>query len=274
MKTVYTLLFLSILFLACDKKDDDDSIRVSAEFSNALKTLYPDATRIEWEKKGQYTVADFRLSNTAYSVWFSANAEWLLAESDINYASLPVPVQTAFRNGEYATWKIDDTDLVERPQREKIYRIEAEKGEQEVDLFYLADGTLVKKLTGSGDHNEDLLPAQLPAKIRDYIQNHYPQAKIIDAEVSNGITEVEILDNNRIKEVLFDYSDEWVSTTWEVALAEVPQIVKNAAMTAYPGYVVDDAKFIENKQGTCYLLELESVEKEVKVRIDENGTIL
>lgn len=52
MKTVYTLLFLSILFLACDKKDDDDSIRVSAEFSNALKTLYPDATRIEWEKKG------------------------------------------------------------------------------------------------------------------------------------------------------------------------------------------------------------------------------
>lgn len=274
MKTVYTLLFLSILFLACDKKDDNDSIRVSAEFSNALKTLYPDATHIEWEKKGQYTVADFRLSNTEYSVWFSANAEWLLAESDINYASLPVPVQTAFRNGEYATWKIDDTDLVERPQREKLYRIEAEKGEQEVDLFYLADGTLVKKLTGSGDHNEDLLPAQLPAKIRDYILNNYPQAKIIDAEVSNGITEVEILDNNRIKEVLFDYSDEWVSTTWEVALAEVPQIVKNAAMTAYPGYVVDDAKFIENKQGTCYLLELESVGKEVKVRIDENGTIL
>lgn len=274
LKVFYSLLLLSTLFLACDKKDNNDSIQVSAEFSNALKTLYPDATHIEWEKKGQYTVADFRLDNTEYSVWFSANAEWLLAESDINYASLPALVQTAFKNGEYATWKIDDTDLVERPQREKLYRIEAEKGEQEVDLFYLADGTLVKKLTGSGDHNEDLLPAQLPAKIRDYIQANYPQAKIVDAEVNNGITEVEIYDNNRIKEVLFDYSDEWVSTTWEVALAEVPQVVKDAAMTAYPGYVIDDANFIENKQGTCYLLELESVGKEVKVRIDENGTIL
>lgn len=275
LNAFYICLFLlSGLFLACDKDNKDDSTRVPAEFSNALKTLYPDATHIDWEKKGVYTVADFRLNNTEYSVWFSANAERVLAESDINYTSLPAAVKTAFQNGTYANWKIDDIDLVERPERESIYRIEIEKGEQDIDLFYLANGTLVKTLTGSGDHNEDLLPTQLPVKISDYIRVNYPQAGIIEAEVSNGVTQVEIFDNNRIKELLFDYSDEWVSTTWDVTLAEVPQVVKDAAATAYPGYVIDDAEFIENKEGSFYLLELESIGKEVKIRIDTNGVIL
>ena len=42
----------------------------------------------------------------------------------------------------------------------------------------------------------------------------------------------------------------------------------------YSGYVVDDAEYVETPTGNYYWIELEQGEKEVKVKINENGEFI
>ena len=42
----------------------------------------------------------------------------------------------------------------------------------------------------------------------------------------------------------------------------------------YSGYVVDDAEYVETPTGNYYWIELEQGEKEVKVKINEDGQFI
>lgn len=65
-------------------------------------------------------------------------------ESDIPFESLPEAVKTSFNASEYARWRKEDVDKVERADMETIYVIEVEQGNQEMDLYYTEDGNLFK----------------------------------------------------------------------------------------------------------------------------------
>ena len=49
-----------------------------------------------------------------------------MTESEITYEMLPEAVKKAFSSSEYANWKIDDIDKLERAGMEIIYVIEVE----------------------------------------------------------------------------------------------------------------------------------------------------
>ena len=52
--------------------------------------------------------------------------------------------KAVFQNGQYASWRVDDIDKYERTDR-TFYLIEIEtKGQQDRDLFFGEDGTLLK----------------------------------------------------------------------------------------------------------------------------------
>jgi hypothetical protein len=79
-------------------------------------------------------------------VWYTSNGDWQMTEYDlgVNLSALPQAVQDAFQSGQYSTWRVDDIDKYERPQ-DVFYLIEVEtKGENDRDLFYASDGTLLK----------------------------------------------------------------------------------------------------------------------------------
>lgn len=54
--------------------------------------------------------------------------------------------KSAFESSEYAKWKIDDVDMLERLDMETVYVIEVESGKQEFDLYYSAEGILIKNV--------------------------------------------------------------------------------------------------------------------------------
>lgn len=62
MKTkiqVLAMMFIAAMaFGACDDDDKNDNITVPDAVSKALKDKYPAAMDIEWERKGDYFVAD------------------------------------------------------------------------------------------------------------------------------------------------------------------------------------------------------------------------
>lgn len=95
---------------------------------------YPAATDVVWRTSGNYSVAEFSLPAVRVAVhggrdhaaWFDDGGEWYMTETDIVFGSLPSAVQAAFRDSEYAGWRIDDVDMLEREGVETVYVIEAE----------------------------------------------------------------------------------------------------------------------------------------------------
>ena len=74
-----------------------------------------------------------------------------------NLGLLPDAVQNAFRNGQYANWRVDDIDKYERLDR-TFYLIEIEtNGQRDRDLFFAEDGSLLKDEVDK--ENNDVTPS-------------------------------------------------------------------------------------------------------------------
>ncbi len=280
---IYTfLLALSVTWSlqSCDN-DDNDSITVPAELQSTFSSRFPNAANVKWETKSGYYVADFYDGYKA-SAWFTRDGKWQMTETDIPYNALPQTVKTSFESSEYASWKRDDIDKLERAGVETVFVIEVEKQNQEVDLYYSADGTLIKSIVDTDDDNIEHLPVQLTEAMKNFINEKYPNARIMEVDVEDdrndwdsGYTEVDIMHNGISKDVLFDQTGNWYSTSWEVRQNELPEAVSSTLKNQYGEYRFDEAEYVEKADGTIYYrIELEKGEVDKVVNIGENGTVL
>lgn len=279
----YTLLLaLSAAWslYSCDN-NDDESITVPVELQNAFSSKYPNAANVKWESKSGYYIADFYDGYEA-SAWFTQDGKWKMTETDIPYDALPQAVKTSFEASEYKSWKIDDVDKLEREGFETVYVIEVENQNQEMDLYYSVNGELIKSVVDTDNDKDEYLPVQLTDVMKNLINERYPNAKIMEVDVENdrndwdyGYTEVDIIHNGISKDVLFDQSGNWYSTSWEVRKNELPDTVNNTIDNQYGEYRFDDAKYIEKADDTVYYrIELERGENELIVNIDINGNVI
>lgn len=77
------MMFIAAMaFSACDDDDKNDNITVPDAVSKALKDKYPAAMDIEWERKGNYFVADCWMDGREMDVWYDVQATWKLTETD------------------------------------------------------------------------------------------------------------------------------------------------------------------------------------------------
>jgi len=287
MKRLITAIMLASAIFAlqsCDK-DNDIPDNISRQAQEAFAAKYPSASHISWQIKRGYAVADFRQGSNGEecSAWFDNAGKWYMTETEIRFDDLPEAVKTAFRGSEYATWRIDDVDKLERTGVETVYVIDVEKRENgietEIDLYYSSDGILVKTVVDTEGDNDygDRIPPMIEAGIKAFIDSHYPNARILEIErESDNTTEVDILDGRTKRELLFDASLNWIRTETEIRTGDLPKAVTDAiaAQPQYAGYRIDDADYIETPGGAYYLVELESGDSEIKLRIDAEGNIL
>lgn len=89
------------------------------------------------------------------------------------------------------------------------------------------------------------------------LNDRYANARILEVDYDDGMVEVEIRHDKKDKEVLFTKSCEWVSTSWDVARRNVPNVVMKALQQKYPNARIDDIDFIEMPQGSYYRFEIE-----------------
>ncbi|MDH6305085.1 putative membrane protein YkoI [Parabacteroides sp. PF5-5] len=260
----------TLAFTSCN---DDDNYTPEDVVVNAFKSKYPQATKVEWETKAGYKVADFHFNKNELEAWFEPTGEWVMTETDITYNELPQAVQNSFKASSYADWKVDDVDKLERHNTETVYIIEVEQGKQEVDLYYTEDGSLIKEINDNGANTHE--PLVVPNSVIEEIKERYPNAQFLEFEREGSYIEIDIRHNNIQKDVLYNSSYEWVSTTWEIRLNDVPQVVLSALKASeYSSYKVDDVDFMEKPDGAYYIFELESGNKEVYLTIKSDGTII
>ena len=269
------LFWIAGLFFLAGCNDDADTTPNEAVVQ-AFQAKYPSASQIEWETRSSYLKADFTDNQQSHSAWFDQNGQWYMTETELNRLDLlPQEVQTAFANSEYADWMTDDIDRLERNDTETVYIIEVKNGNQEYDLYYSPDGVLIKAVPDNdNDDYENYLPLPTPAAIADFINNKYPEARIVDIEKEQGRTEVDIIYSGRSMEVVFNSAHEWLNTHYDVLATEVEQVVLQALQASdYAGYSIDDIEKYETPNEAYYLFELEKGDIEIKVKIDLQGNL-
>lgn len=264
------IALVSFIALGCE---DDPEVNVPVEVQKSFTQKYPSASRVEWEDNAGYKVADFSYNSVETSAWFDTHGNWYMTESDIPFSALPLVVQTSFKASELASWRVDDVDMIEKKDSETLYIIEVEQGESEADIYYSADGILIKVLYDNGYHENR--PTPITNTIQELVKQKYPNSRIIEISNEGGLIEVDIIDVNVKKEVFFDSADNWVYTKTDINLTNLPVEVSNIVTTPqYVGYTIDDAEYVESPQGNYYLLELEKGNSEIKVKVDSSGKVI
>ena len=269
-------------------KDDVAPAPITPQIQEALLVKYPSATDITWIAKKGYLVADFKLpelretavNNLSNSAWFDNTGKWYMTETDIPFSLLPAAVKTAIQESEYATWTVDDVDKIERDGTEIIYVIEVETVangiKTEVDLYYSPDGVLTRKIIDpSVDYDyHDYIPSQTTGSIKGFINTNFPNARILEIDRENGMTEVDILDGTICRELLFDASENWIFTKTEMRKANVPNIVIQALnASGYSAYRIDDIDHYKYSDKEFYRFDLESALGDIKVDITPEGVL-
>ncbi len=111
--------------------------------------------------------------------------------------------------------------------------------------------------------------------IRDFIEQKYDGARILYAEKDfNGEVDVEIIHDNKKKEVKFNSKNNWISTTWDVSINELPDAARESIINRYPDYRIDDIDYVERPDGDYYKVELEKGEWDKTLFVTANGEIL
>lgn len=275
----WAMMTLSVVGLtSCDK--DDDHVQVSADLQAAFDSRYPNASRVDWEQNGGFYEAEFMGNGLENKAWFTPDGVWVMTEYDLPFNQLPQAVLEAFAVSAYASWRVDDVDMIEKNGMDVIYVIEVESGEREYELTYLEDGTLLRENTEWGDHLP-VAPGQT-AEVKSLVMERYPQAVILDIEEDRRGIEVEIRDGGRQKEVFYQQDASgvlsWVHTTYEIGRYEMdtlPEEVRQALVELTgSGMRVDDVDYFETADGNYYRIEVEDRNVDKYVYVAENGEML
>ena len=112
-------------------------------------------------------------------------------------------------------------------------------------------------------------------EIKSFIEQKYEGAKILYAEKDfNGETDVEIIHDNKSKEVKFNRKNSWISTTWDITIDQLPDAARNIILEQYPEYRIDDVDYVEKPSGDCYKVEIEKGEWDRTLFVTADGEIL
>lgn len=160
MSTRFTLLTLVIgfasLFASCSDRDKhkQEGITPPSAVEKTFNQSYPKATKTEFEKKGEYYVVEFKNGAVSTKAWFDKQGVWVMDKTETDFSKLPAAVTTAFKQGDYNPWKVEESDVIMLKGGKAIYKIEVKGDKKEVDLYYSSDGILIQAL--DDDKKNDL----------------------------------------------------------------------------------------------------------------------
>lgn len=272
-----------------------ETVTVPKHIEDQFYMKYPDAKNVQWSSKNGYAIASFYQENDSItdkcSAWFAqSDGLWDMTEYDIPYAYLPEAVRVAFESSKYAAspWVADrDVEILERAGIETLYiiSVENQNSSVEMDFYYSADGILLKEVfddKDEGGHAEDFLPQTPATSIKEWIDQKFPGARIVDIETENGGTEVELVYEGSAYEILFSREQNWMYSKQEIPERQYVNLPPKVLSTlrTIEGFTdlaaLDDVDYYQTaSSGNFYCIEMETrFNDDQKVYITETGDII
>lgn len=117
---------------------------VPSKVKAAFAEKFPNVKKAKWDKESETEwEAEFKLNGKEYSANFTSDGTWKETEYEIKESEIPVEVKNILDN-EFAGYEIDEVEISETTEG-KIYKIELEKGETEMEVAIYANGEIVKE---------------------------------------------------------------------------------------------------------------------------------
>lgn len=119
--------------------------QVPQTVKNAIAKKYSQANKIEWEKKGVYYQAEFKIDRREHEVLIDEKGNIVSVYEDITKNELPQKAVQTIQN-RYVGYKYSDVEKITK-DGSVMYKVELEHGEHEVTLFFDKNGDSFDKQT-------------------------------------------------------------------------------------------------------------------------------
>ena len=275
-KTTLFTLFAGLAFLlaGCDNNDDDhkDAIEPTEPVMQAFNKKYPNASNPIFTIEGNYSVAVFTNNGVSTEAWLTEQGKWMMDKADTPFNQLPEAVTAAFDNGLYAGWKMDDSYTINRDSMTVVYKIDAEKGNSDMDLYYSPYGNLIKAVNDEG--NEDA-PIVIPAEVHTLMAFTFATCDLLDIQSNADGYILNMLDGKVYKIAQLNKNYLWQSTSYQIAEQNVPEIIMDSFQsTGYVGDTIESILVKIDANGTFYTFTVNHNGQSTEVTFDAIGNIV
>lgn len=275
-KSFFFLLLacITLQLTGCSKNDDDHkgAIEPTQAVLNAFNEKYPDAEDAIFKIEGNYFVVDFTNGGASTEAWFTDQGQWMMDKADTPFNRLPSPVISAFNNGLYAGWEVDDTYTIRRDSMGVVYKIEAEKGNSDLDLYYSQYGNLIKAVPD--DSNEDV-PILIPYEVHVLMNLSFATCTLLDIQSNSEGYLLNMLDGTVYKIAQLNKEYRWQSTTYQITKDETPAIILEAFQaTGYANDSIQEITILLEAAGTFYTFTVDHNGQSTTITFDALGNII
>lgn len=265
---------LGFCLAGCDNNDDDhkDAIEPTQPVMEAFNKKYPDASNPIFTIEGNYYVAEFTNNGVSTEAWLTEQGKWMMDKADTPFNQLPSDVTAAFDNGLYAGWKVDDSYTINRDSMAVVYKINAEKGNSDMDLYYSQYGNLIKAVNDEG--NEDA-PIIIPTEVHTLMNLTFATCDLLDIQGNNEGYMLNMLDGKVYKVAQLNKDYRWQSTSYAISEQDVPDIIMNSFQsTGYAGDTIEVILVKIEAAGTFYTFTIDHNGQSTDVTFDALGNIV
>ncbi len=139
----YLVLLFACAGLALTLSSAAQIRKIPADVTDAFKTRYPHAEKVEWKDKISSFEAGFILNGFEMTANFSSRGDWERSEKKANFADLPEAVKAGFEKSKYTGWEKTAAVEIDEISKPLFYRVLIKKsGVQKKYLFFDNNGRL------------------------------------------------------------------------------------------------------------------------------------
>lgn len=128
------------------------SLSVFADYAPAnvqatLKKMYPTADDIAWSRDQEYYVADFMMNGFDTKVWFNADAEWVMKQTDwVTMDEVPPAVYNTFAASEFSGDMVQNVTWVQFPRWQAIVAVEVGRSnlQTKYQILFTPNGEILR----------------------------------------------------------------------------------------------------------------------------------
>jgi len=120
--------------------------KIPSAVTDALKTQFPAAEKVEWKDKLTVFEASYLIDNKRYFASYNTKGEWQSSEAMLTEADLPEAVKDGLDKSKFKDWEKKSIALVEKKDKTQQYRIYVERATlNKKYLYFNTDGQLAKE---------------------------------------------------------------------------------------------------------------------------------
>lgn len=271
----FTLFACVALFLSGCSNDDDipGGIEPTEHILNAFQEKYPNGKDARWKISHDFYVVEFQNPLVDTKAWFTETGIWMMDETDLPLKEIPHPVTEAIQQSEYASWTLDDAEIVHRAGMAFIYKIEVKKEKQERDLYYSSCGNLIKTVNDTKNYEDE--PIFVPEQVTNLMATTFPTAALLYMESDANGYILYLLDGTTYKIVHLNSEYLWQNTTWQLTEEEVPVLILDKFKASeYGNDPILSIWVLVNADGEFHLFEVIHNGHPTTVKLDVFGNIV